>query len=227
MASPHVRESGLRNLGKFCLLVWNAGKICLWYPETWSLESGIQLKESGISLMIMTKNQYLESRIHCVESRHNPRLLDSLTWGELVITSRVEDARFFFFWEGREKSRGRVRSPGKKKPRLFLYSCVSLLTRSIKTYPINLRLSCTLWLLRLHSIRTTQISSSDSWSSFFISTLQEGVGGRGGGEALVEDEWHPPKSSLFQNGLEAKLPPLQRLNSCSLFLRTFCQTFSR
>ena len=32
---------------------------------------------------------------------------------------------------------------------------------------------------------------------FFISTLQEGVGGRGGGEALVEGEWHPPKSSLF------------------------------
>ena len=62
---------------------------------------------------------------------------------------------------------------------------------------------------------------------FFISTLEDGVGGRGGGEALVEDEWHPPKSSLFQNGLEAKLPPFQWLNSCSLLLRTFCQTFSR
>ena len=32
-------------------------------------------------------------------------------------------------------------------------------------------------------------------------------GGGGYGEALVGDEWHPPKSSLFQNGFEAKLPP--------------------
>ena len=176
LASPHVREFGLRNLGKFCLLVWNARKICLWYPETWSLESGIQLKESRIPLMIITKKQNLESRIHCVESRQNPRLLDSLTWGELVITSCVEDAGFFFFWEGREKSRGRVRAPGKKKPRLFLYSCVSLLTRSIKTYPINLRLPCTLWLLRQHSIRTRQISSSASWSSFLFPPCKRGWG---------------------------------------------------
>ena len=50
------------------------------------------------------------------------------------------------------------------------------------------------------------------------------VGG-GDGEALVGDEWHPPKSSLFQNGFEAKLPPFQWLNSCSLFLRTFWSNF--
>ena len=74
----------------------------------------------------------------------------------------------FFFWVGREKSRGRVRAPGRKKPRLFLYSCVSILTRPIKTYPINLRLPCTLWLLRQHSLRTRQISSSASWSSFLL-----------------------------------------------------------
>ena len=163
----------MRNLGKFCLLVWNAGKICLWYPETWSLESGIQLKESGIPLMIITKNQYLESRVHCVESRQNLRLLDSLTWGELVITSCVEDSGFFL--EGREKSRGRVRALGKKRPRLFL-SHVSLLTRSIKTYPINLRLPCTLWLLRQHSIQTRQISSSSSWSSSSFPPCKRGWG---------------------------------------------------
>ena len=49
--------------------------------------------------------------------------------------------------------------------------------------------------------------------------------GGGDGEALVGDEWHPPKSSLFQNGFEAKLPPFQWLNSCSLFLRTFWSNF--
>ena len=35
-----------------------------------------------------------------------------------------------------------------------------------------------------------------------LSTLQEGGEG---GEALVGDEWHPPKSSLFQNDFEAKI----------------------
>ena len=29
----------------------------------------------------------------------------------------------------------------------------------------------------------------------------------GYGEALVGDEWHPPKLSLFQNGFKAKRPP--------------------
>ena len=38
--SPHVRESGFRNPGIFCL----------WNPESWALESGIQHSESGIQL---------------------------------------------------------------------------------------------------------------------------------------------------------------------------------
>ena len=82
---------------------------------------------------------------------------------------------FRVFLEGREKSRGRVRTLGKKRPRLFL-SHVSLLTRSIKTYPINLRLPCTLWLLRQHSIQTRQISSSSSWSSFSFPPCKRGWG---------------------------------------------------
>ena len=122
---------------------------------------------------------------------------------------------FRVFLEGREKSRGRVRALGKKRPRLFL-SYVSLLTRSFKTYPINLRLASTLWLLRQHSIQTRQISSSASWNSFLLfikniyswiisfiserqmmdarsckgklSTLQEGGGG-GGGELGGGGRW--------------------------------------
>ena len=140
---------------------------------------------------------------------------------------------FRVFLEGREKSRGRVRALGKKRPRLFL-SYVSLLTRSFKTYPINLRLPSTLWLLRQHSTQTRQISSSASWNSFLLfikniysliisfiserqkmmdarsckgklSTLQEGGRRGGGGRREVGDEWHPPKSSLSQNGFEAKI----------------------
>ena len=59
------------------------GKFWLWNPESWALESGIQLKESGILLTIVIQNprstcstdmtktgiQYLESRIQGVESR--------------------------------------------------------------------------------------------------------------------------------------------------------------
>ena len=43
--SPHIPESWFRNLLNFCLL----------NPESWALEYGIQLKESGIS------RRYLES----------------------------------------------------------------------------------------------------------------------------------------------------------------------
>ena len=44
--SPHVRESGIRNPANFCF----------WNPESWVLESGIQLKESGIAPMIGIQN---------------------------------------------------------------------------------------------------------------------------------------------------------------------------
>ena len=58
----------------------NPRNFCLWNPESWALESGIQLKESGIPLTIGIQNpsstaltktriQYLESGIHGVESR--------------------------------------------------------------------------------------------------------------------------------------------------------------
>ena len=44
---PHVRESGFRNQRNFCL----------WNPESWALESGIQLKEIGIPLTIGNWNK--------------------------------------------------------------------------------------------------------------------------------------------------------------------------
>ena len=58
--------------------------------ETWALESGIQLKEFGIPLAIGIQNpsstdykesgiQYLESEIHCVESR-----IQRLSWVTLL-----------------------------------------------------------------------------------------------------------------------------------------------
>ena len=56
-----------------------SGKFCLWNVESWVLESGIQLKESGIPLTIGIRYpsssakgsgiQYVKSRIHGVESR--------------------------------------------------------------------------------------------------------------------------------------------------------------
>ena len=64
---------------KPCCGIRNPRKCCLWNPGCWVLESGIQIKESGIPITIEIKNstvlqkntgtQYLESGIHCVESR--------------------------------------------------------------------------------------------------------------------------------------------------------------
>ena len=67
-ASAHVRESG----------VWNPWNFCLWNLESWALECGIQLNESGILLRIGIQSKMplektgikcLESGIHGVESR--------------------------------------------------------------------------------------------------------------------------------------------------------------
>ena len=39
-----------------CNGIRNLGKICLWNPESWVLESGVQLKESGLPLAIGIEN---------------------------------------------------------------------------------------------------------------------------------------------------------------------------
>ena len=64
---------------KPCCGIWNPRKFCFWNPESSVLESGIQIKESGIPITIGIQNstvlqkntgiQYLESAIHSVESR--------------------------------------------------------------------------------------------------------------------------------------------------------------
>ena len=84
----YIRESGLRNLGTFCL-IWNQGLFFLCNPESWASESGIQLKESGTPLRIGIRNpsstgkesglQHLESGIHGEESRIQLDKLDFLT----------------------------------------------------------------------------------------------------------------------------------------------------
>ena len=64
---------------KPCCGIRNPRKFCLWKPESWVKESGIEIKESGIPITIGIQNstvlqkntgiQYLESGIHNVESR--------------------------------------------------------------------------------------------------------------------------------------------------------------
>ena len=105
---------------KFCLLAWsysrsvhqrtplslqlllapckgirNAGKFCLWNPESWTLESVIPLKESGILLTIgigQPRSTDKESGFWCLES------------GIHSVESRIQDClglpyivRYFFF----------------------------------------------------------------------------------------------------------------------------------
>ena len=67
---PHVlRESGFRNQRNFCL----------WNPESWALESGIQLKESGIPITIGSPN-----------SKFRWQSVESMTWNP-------ESKTVFFF----------------------------------------------------------------------------------------------------------------------------------
>ena len=91
IASPRVRESRFRNAKNFYL----------WNPESWALESGMELKESRIPLTIVIRNpsstdmsviQYLESGIHGLESRIQD-CLGLFTWGKQPVLSVTQ--RFY------------------------------------------------------------------------------------------------------------------------------------
>ena len=85
-------DSGIREL--FACGIRNSSKFCLCNPEYCALESGIQLKESGIPLTMESRIrvtlkksgiQYLESGIHGVESRIQDWLwLPYMGWINLV-----------------------------------------------------------------------------------------------------------------------------------------------
>ena len=84
--SPHGRESGFRNPRNFCLRNLEFASFFLWNPESWALESGIQLKECGILLTIGiqdTSSTDKESEIQNLESRIQDCLGFSLTWGKV------------------------------------------------------------------------------------------------------------------------------------------------
>ena len=60
--------------------------------ESWALEFGVQLKESGIPLTIGTRNprskfQCLESGIHAVWNPESKAVLDSLPWGDIIMNA--------------------------------------------------------------------------------------------------------------------------------------------
>ena len=116
---PHIRESGFRNPGNFCMWnpeYWeffhvesgilenfacgfrNLGNFRLCNPESWALESGIQLQESGIPLTIGIRNprsteKDVESSTWNPEpTKLNPvskTVLDSLTWGDTRLNVEV------------------------------------------------------------------------------------------------------------------------------------------
>ena len=83
----------------------------MWNPESWALESGVQLKESGIPLVIESENpssktgiEYLESGIRDVESRipgylglpYMGRLIGRLVELLLFDSNTLHDTMFSF-----------------------------------------------------------------------------------------------------------------------------------
>ena len=82
--SPNVRESGFPGV----LEIFSCGirnwsrKNLLWNPESWALESGIQLKESGIPLTIGIRNPSSTDKESVTWNPEFKNVLDSLTSGE-------------------------------------------------------------------------------------------------------------------------------------------------
>ena len=121
---------GFRNPRRFCFK-WYPKSITflLWNSESWALESGIQLKGSGIPLMIGIRNpsstlkksgiQYLKSGIQGVEFRIQT-VLDSLTWREQTIFCTIFALQVFRVFE---------QAVRKLKHQI---------TNSAKVYPINI-----------------------------------------------------------------------------------------
>ena len=50
--SSHASESIFRDPGNFCLWNLESSQFLLWNLESWALESGIQLKKSGVPITI-------------------------------------------------------------------------------------------------------------------------------------------------------------------------------
>ena len=81
-------------------LFQNPGNFCVWIPGSWALESGIQLKESGILLKIgiqcklqvpleSSSWKYPESMAWNAEPK---TALDSLTWVEFKMDAGINKA---------------------------------------------------------------------------------------------------------------------------------------
>ena len=73
---PHIGEYRFWNPRNFCLWNLESRKICLCNPESWALEPGIQLKESGL---IHTKDCNPESTVWNPESK---TVFQSLAYGD-------------------------------------------------------------------------------------------------------------------------------------------------
>ena len=72
---PLIPASPLRILSNFCL----------WNPESCALESGIQMKEYGMPLMIWIRNSNSSCKLrNPVRNRESKTVLDSLTWGKAI-----------------------------------------------------------------------------------------------------------------------------------------------
>ena len=72
---PLIPASPLRNLSNFCL----------WNPESCALESGIQIKEYGMPLMIWIRNPNSSCKLrNPVRNPESKTVLDSLTWGKAI-----------------------------------------------------------------------------------------------------------------------------------------------
>ena len=93
---PHVRDTTIQDI--FACGIRNPGKFCKWNLEPWALESGIQLKESGIQNPSSTDKDW-----NPVPSIRNPgRGIQNptLSWIRLygVKHSRRSGRKVYYYW---------------------------------------------------------------------------------------------------------------------------------
>ena len=99
---PHVRDTTIRDI--LACEIRNPGKFCKWNPEPWALESGIQLKQSGIPLTIGIQNpSSTDKDWNPVPSIRNPgRGIQNptLSWIRLygVKHSRRSGRKVYYYW---------------------------------------------------------------------------------------------------------------------------------
>ena len=188
---------------KPCCGIQNPRKFCLWKPESWVKESGIEIKESGIPITIGIQNstvlqkntgiQNLESGIHSVESR-------------------IQDCAGLFPYKGW---------------RMSMYNYIHTEIYSLKSYDVNFLIT---WIFEPQALSSTNYhlnvyfkGQCHCWEGHFVYRCQFslGPGSAVGKKEKKIGEQSEPRGSLRRGKCGAALSPSPGHRSARFLRRYF------